>query len=216
MQRNLRLNLVAFVLWLLLASQTGAQQKTLLTQQQPILWPESNRPALSVSETNIMFDGYPVSVLRLQIHDLAIEISNRPDFTIESSSSNRFSGTIKDSSMPGVTIGISLFNKTEFLPDLSEKTWKAYLEGIVANNPSASIVFENSNIEERITPYVFDQQFRQVAYEVAEGSNIEKTREIFAFIGDSLLVFSASGSKEAIDQNWFKVEQLISEMQRAS
>lgn len=177
----------------------------------PIVWPETGRPSFKVTTQDEIFDGYPVTLLHLSALDVGFKLASRPQITIDPNPSARYSLSLHDEGMPGISINFSVFNKGEFLPNLEQASWQAYLDGL--SQSGHSVVFENSNIDQAVTPYVLSQQFRQVAYEApSEGANRAKRREIFAFVGDSLLVITIHGSKNDVDRYWFQVESLISEL----
>ncbi|EDY82661.1 hypothetical protein VDG1235_2284 [Verrucomicrobiia bacterium DG1235] len=204
---------------LLLAAATSMaadpRQTVLQTEESdivPIHWPQTPRPALGAMEYRTTFDGISVPMLLLQLDKLSFELSKRKSLKIRKSSSPRYSGELSDERIPGVSIGLSIFNQGEFLEDLSDQSWESYKAGLMIDKPGIEIVFENSNIESPATPYVFGQTFRQIAYEQVTANMTIKRREIFAKVGDRLLVITMSGTKDSIDQNWSSSEQLISEM----
>lgn len=181
-------------------------------QVKPTYWPATPRPNLAFSSYYSDFDGILVPMYSVRSGKLSFELSNRKTVSIQNSSSTRYSGEIRDSQAPGVVMGLSIFNLKEFLPDLSDESWTAYKTGLVADKPNVKLVFENSNIDSPTTPYVFGKKFRQIAYELDSDQGVVKRREIFAIVGENLLVFTINGTKASVDQTWIKVEHLISEM----
>lgn len=192
-------------------SQAAGSEQTV----EPIFWPKEGRPKLNVSSFYTDFDGIDVPMIQLQVDSLNVLLSNRKTLRARGSNSYRYSGELTDSRLPGVSLGLSVFKADEFLPDLSDQSWNAYKAGLAAELPNAEIVLDNSNIGQAITPYVFGEQFRQIVYEQATPQAIVKRREIFAFVNSRLLVFTVSGTKAAVDQNWTSIEHLISEMSRS-
>lgn len=190
-----------------MANPQGDEAKT-----EPMYWPATPRPSLGISSYYSDFDGILVPMYSIQSGALSFELSNRKNISIQHSSSARYSGEFSDSRQPGITMGLSTFDLKEFLPDLSEESWKAYKTGLLVKKPNLKVVFENSNIDAPATPYVFGKKFRQIAYESASGQAILKSREIFAIVGQNLLVFTINGTKETVDQHWTSIENLISEM----
>lgn len=178
---------------------------------QPILWPKTARPTLGITSFYTDFDGIHVPMLRLQSGGLTFEVASRKTLLARATKAPRYSGEFTDSRTPGISIGISVFDKTEFIPDLSIASWAAYKAGIQIEKPGIEFVLDDSNIDSPITPYVFGQQFRQIAYEQSTAQGVVKRREIFAFVGTKLVVFTVNGAKEAVDQNWGSVNRLISE-----
>lgn len=190
-------------------------QQTSHTDIKPILWPQTPRPKTVAMPINTMFDGYPVSILSLQTRETSLELVKREPFSLVPASSSRYSVEIVNRNWPNVYLGLSFFDKGEFLSDLSEKSWLAYKAGLELQRPDAQIVFESSNIDGPATPYVFGAKFRQIAYEIQSGPEVAKKREIFAFLGDRLLVVSVTGVKADVDQSWTRLDQFVSEMSLA-
>ncbi len=204
-----------------LACASHAEAATVLTtgakEERPaaIPWPTAPRPSLKISEYEREFDGLQLKVLAIKVLDVEFELENRSNFYVNPPGSPRYSAVFRDDAVSGVSIGLSAFKKKEFLLNLNNSNWNAYTSTIESQQPNTKIVFENSNIEQSATPYILNQKFRQVAYEQElGGGRFQKTREIFAFVDNTLLVFSASGSKQAVDSNWDSFNQLIGEMSR--
>lgn len=187
-------------------------QQAFDSDAKPIFWPETQRPKTIAKPTNILFDGSPVSILSLQTGQVSLEIVKREPFSLVPESSSRYSTEIVNRNWPNVYLGLSFFDKSEFLPDLSENSWLAYKAGLALQRPDAQVVFESSNIDSPATPYVLGAKFRQIAYEIQSGPEIAKKREIFAFVGGDLLVFSVTGLKADVDNSWAGVDQFINEM----
>lgn len=181
----------------------------------PIHWPAEPRPQLGATSFHIQFDGVAVPMILIQVEGISFELANRSTLQISPTKSARYSGELTDSRLSGVSMGISVFKKGEFLPDLSEESWAAYKESFAIDKPNVEIVLENSNIDQAITPYIFGEQFRQIAYQQETPRGTIKRREIFAFLGDTLLVFTVNGSKTSVDTHWTAVEHLIGEMSRS-
>ncbi len=201
----------------LLASLGGSaiaqtEQPSSASEIEPAYWPQEPRPELSTTSFYTKFDGIDVPMYLIQSDKLRFEIANRQTLRINKTSSSRYSGELIDSQVPGISLGISVFKQGEFLPDLSEESWAAYKKGLLIEKPNIEIVLDNSNIDQPITPYVFGKKFRQVAYEQETQRAVIKRREIFAFVGPNLLVFTITGTKENVDRNWSSVEHLIGEM----
>jgi len=200
---------------LCLAPLASAAQRTAsepAPEATPIHWPQSPRPNLAVSEYSVHFDGHPVSMIQLHTSDVAIEIAKRPDFALGPPSSPRYSAEIRSESLPGVAIGLSTFKAEEFLPDLSAASWEAYKAALKSQSSSFRFVFENSNIDAPATPYLLGQPFRQIGYQIAAGNRAIIRRELFAFVGETLLVFTVYGTPEAIEEHWQGVDRLLSEL----
>lgn len=183
-------------------------------ENEPIYWPKEARPKLSTTSFYTNFDGIAVPMYRMQSDALSFELANRKTLRVRPPSSNRYSGELTDSRIPGVSLGVSVFKKGEFLPDLTEKTWSAYKAGLLIDKPNIDVVLENTNIGQAMTPYIFGEKFRQIVYERKTSRGTIKRREIFAIVGPNLLVFSVNGTKETVEQNWTSIEQLIGEMSR--
>ncbi|WP_221774561.1 hypothetical protein [Pelagicoccus albus] len=177
-----------------------------------IQWPEKPQPPIESKSIKSEFDGILVSILSLQISDLKIHLARTYGLNVSPSSSPRYSGQMSGEFIPGVLIGLSCFEPNHFLESLSEEDWNAYKLGLEKSNPLLTITLDNSNAETLITPYVFGKTFRQIAYEIKSGGRILKRREIFSFIEGKLLVITAVGEKDDVDQNWIRVDRLISEM----
>lgn len=189
-----------------------AQSNPQSAEPEAIHWPSTPRPNVEVSHVQTNFDGIPVPIIQIQLEELKFELANRKTLASQGTSSPRYSGEFTDERLPGVTIGMSVFKRGEFLADLSEESWSSYKRGLALDTPNLSIVLDNTNIGAAITPYVFGKEFRQIAYEQESGNLTVKRREIFAFIGSNLFVFTISGTKAMVDQNWVQVDHLIGEM----
>ena len=182
------------------------------SEAKPILWPDAPRPRTVVKPITTFFDGYPVSILSLQTREATLEVMKSDPFSQVPAGSSRYSLELVSPTWPNVYFGLSYFDRGEFLPDLSEASWQSYKLGLAQERPDARVVFESSNIESPATPYVLGSHFRQIAYEIPNGAETAKKREIFAFVGSDLLVISITGLKADVDQSWTKLDQFISEM----
>ena len=211
---NLKRTVLCVALFLGYVAQGGAQTGTTNEEAEvePIAWPQEQRPKLGTTSFYANFDGIHVPMYRIQSDRLSFELANRKTLRVTPPSSSRYSGHLTDSRIPNVSLGISVFKKGEFLPDLSEESWTAYKAGLLIDKPNIDVVLENTNIGQAKTPYIFGKQFRQIVYEQKTSRGIIKRRELFAFVGSNLLVFTINGTKESIDQNWNAVEHLIGEM----
>lgn len=178
----------------------------------PIHWPIEPRPKLGATSYFTDFDGISVPMYRFQGDGISFELASRRSLRVRQANSNRYSGELTDSRIPGVSLGVSIFREGEFLSDLSEESWDAYKASLAIDKPDVQVVLENSNIDQPTTPYVFGAKFRQIVYEQKTSRGIIKRREIFAFVGTNLLVFTITGTKESVDKNWTSVEHLIGEM----
>lgn len=177
-----------------------------------IFWPITSQPKFGIRSFNRSFDGIDVPMVSIQIGKWEFELSRNYNQHFQASNSPRYSGEIHDKRFSDAPLRISQFTAKKFLPDLSEESWASYKKGLIERNPQIKVVLDNTNLDAPITPYVFGQKFRQIAYEIQASNQIVKRREIFTFLGDDLIVFSVSGTKENVDRHWTQVERLISEM----
>jgi len=176
-----------------------------------IYWPAQERPKLDIREHYVDFDGAHVPMLSIRSSEVQFEIFKSQGLSLGNSPEPSYSAEASIASAPGLRITVSIFGGSEFLPNLEEATWEAYKRGLDNSPVPPEIVFENSNIGTQATPHVMGGSFRQIAYLDKSGSAEIKTRELFAMIEESLIVFKITGKSDSIDEYWSKIDSLIGE-----
>ncbi|MBK1880385.1 hypothetical protein [Pelagicoccus mobilis] len=147
-------------------------------------------------------DGYleERAVLQCEEFDLIFSVTKRWQAADEFS--DRFSFVFESLRHEGVYLGVAEFELSEFLPDLSQEVWDAYVRGLKKAEPKVEITFSHFSLERSEPPIILNSVYRQIDYveRLALGDS-RKTREIFALIRDRLVVFSFWGDEEILDQN---------------
>ena len=169
---------------------------------EPIAWPKRPRPSIQLGSIETQEDG-PIETRTAFISaHFTLVSENAPNWEPAKSAQARYSLYLQDKGAPDLTLAISVFAKDEFLSDLSEGQWIRYV-AYVENQPEQprSITFQHDSQVKRAAPILLDKRYRQLEYEFInrEGAP-RKTRELFTFIGNELVVFSLNGPKEDIER----------------
>jgi len=185
----------------------------LAEEVEPLSWPEAGRPEVSISINRRVADGYEESVLHFEIGGGPVIVAERHGSWAKAPTLPRYSLQLRETRIPELDFGISIFGAEEFMTSLDREDWDRYLAYLGDPASGRKIVFEHSNQESSGGPFVFGKAYRQVAYEWnSPQGEPRKAREIFVFLGDQLCVFSFRGLPDSVDRTWRRQEMMLGRM----
>ena len=163
-------------------------------------WPQTAPKPVRLKRFEVQEDGPPEARIIFQSPNVSLELEDHGKWQPSSKGDRPVSIRMDDKRFPGVSLSVSRFAKSEFLEDLEDENWNAYLNSITQSSHETAIVFEHDSAKGKASPLILDRRYRQVYYEqsFADGTTW-KTREFFSFIGDDLFVFAIQGPKDRID-----------------
>jgi len=166
-----------------------------------VRWPPEARPVIEADFFTESPDGYLEERALLICGDFDLLLSVTKNWKRGTSSDPRFSFVFESVKNPEVSLGVSVFKPGEFLSDLSEDSWAAYLESLKSEKPEVNITFTHHSKVSPEPPIILNSEYRQIDYvEELAGEERRKVREIFAMIRGNLYVFSFMGPESLIDE----------------
>jgi hypothetical protein len=176
--------ILAMALVGLLATATGASAAG--------KWPSTARPVLTPKVTCEPFDGGEIAHLTLEGGGTRFRTNNLTSLRL-AERDPRYSVTFEHIRIPGSTISLTLFNRTEFLTSIDSPSWDSYLTSLRYLYPIAFEVISDRPPEETARGFpVMGMPYREltIRYLPYEGGDPVVRRETFILMEDKLLVAS--------------------------
>ncbi len=167
----------------------------------PIYWPEAGRPPLRYAVAEKLFDRIPMDFGMLEGAGFKWT-TNIPDrwFPLNRTPS-RFSIAFSAKSSEPLTLGVTVFNRDEFMPDLSAQTWERFLDGLREQNGAAfRIIAQTSTIEDPLQgPSIFGEPTRELFCQVKSlPTGVVSQLCLFLIHRGKLLAFSLTGPESIV------------------
>ncbi len=170
-------------------------------QLAPIYWPEAGRPPFRYAVAQKLFDRIPMDFGVLEGAGFKWT-TNIPDrwFPLNRTPS-RFSIAFCAKSNEPLTFGVTVFNRDEFMADLSDRTWERFLDGLREQNGTAfRILAQTSSVEDpTLGPSIFGEPTRELLCQVkALPTGVVTQLSLFLIHRGKLLAFSLIGPESIV------------------
>lgn len=155
-------------------------------------WPSNARPVLTPKVTYEPFDGGEIEHLTLEGGGVRFQTGNNVNLRI-TERGRRYSVLFEHTRYPESQIGLSLFNRNEFLTSIESTAWDSYLTSLRYLYPIGFEVISDRPPEEtaRGIP-IMGMPYREITirYRLDDDSVPIVRRETFIMMEDKLLVAS--------------------------
>ncbi|RME72783.1 MAG: hypothetical protein D6781_01680 [Verrucomicrobia bacterium] len=181
-----------------------------------IFWPAKPRPPFSVETRQEIFDAVPITVTEFVGAGIRIRADAAGSWIGHDTAGGRYSLRLTHYRNPNIKLAFSIFGPGEFLPDLGEKAWQAYLAGLRQTwGDALRDLTETNKADGTGDVFLFGKPYREVYYTVnrAPGTPPVTFRELFALVGGRLLVVTVEAPAERMPGLVLPVDRFLARLE---